>query len=64
MRNMRTAEFFQQLMALMVPGMASIAGGVLAARLSSMHGERAGLLLGLYYGGTGIGIVEVYDVDP
>lgn len=34
-----------------------IAGGVLAARLSSLHPERAGLLLGIYYGGTGVGIV-------
>lgn len=33
-----------------------VAGGVLAARLSSMHGGRAGLLIGLYYGGTGLGI--------
>ncbi|GGC72611.1 YbfB/YjiJ family MFS transporter [Undibacterium terreum] len=33
-----------------------IAGGVLAARLASMHSHRAGLLIGLYYGGTGIGI--------
>jgi len=34
-----------------------IAGGLLAARLGSLHPERAGLLIGLYYGGTGIGIV-------
>ncbi|MBZ2207875.1 YbfB/YjiJ family MFS transporter [Massilia soli] len=34
-----------------------IAGGVLAARLSLLHPERAGLLLGIYYGGTGLGIV-------
>jgi predicted MFS family arabinose efflux permease len=33
-----------------------IAGGVLAARLSSLHPERAGLLIGIYYGGTGLGI--------
>lgn len=33
-----------------------IAGGVLAARLSSLHPERAGLLIGIYYGGTGVGI--------
>ena len=33
-----------------------IAGGVLAARLCSLHPERAGLLIGIYYGGTGIGI--------
>lgn len=34
-----------------------IAGGVLAARLGAMHAQQAGLLIGLYYGGTGIGIV-------
>ena len=33
-----------------------IAGGVLAARLGAMHKARAGFLIGLYYGGTGIGI--------
>lgn len=33
-----------------------IAGGVLAARLGSQHSSRAGLIIGLYYGGTGIGI--------
>lgn len=34
-----------------------ISGGVLAARLSSLHPDRAGLLLGIYYGGTGLGIL-------
>lgn len=34
-----------------------IAGGVLVARLSLLHPDRAGLLLGIYYGGTGLGIV-------
>ena len=34
-----------------------IAGGVLAARLSLLHPNRAGLLIGIYYGGTGVGIV-------
>jgi predicted MFS family arabinose efflux permease len=33
-----------------------IAGGVLAARLGAMHAQRAGFLIGLYYGGTGFGI--------
>jgi predicted MFS family arabinose efflux permease len=33
-----------------------VAGGVLAAQLGSMHRERAGFLIGLYYGGTGLGI--------
>ena len=34
-----------------------IAGGLLAAQLGARHPERMGLLLGLYYGGTGLGIV-------
>ena len=34
-----------------------IAGGVLAARLGSLHPQRAGLLIGIYYGGTGFGIL-------
>ena len=34
-----------------------IAGGVLAARLGALHPHRAGLLIGMYYGGTGLGIV-------
>ncbi len=34
-----------------------VAGGVLAARLAQQHPQQSGLLLGLYYGGTGWGIV-------
>ena len=34
-----------------------VAGGVLAARLGSMFPERSGFLIGLYYGGTGFGII-------
>jgi predicted MFS family arabinose efflux permease len=34
-----------------------VAGSVLAARLGSLQPARGGLLLGLYYGGTGLGIV-------
>jgi len=34
-----------------------VSGGVLAARLGAAHASRAGLLLGVYYGGTGLGIV-------
>lgn len=33
-----------------------ISGGLLAARLGAMHKQRAGFLIGLYYGGTGLGI--------
>jgi len=34
-----------------------VGGGLLAARLASAASARSGLVLGLYYGGTGIGIV-------
>jgi predicted MFS family arabinose efflux permease len=34
-----------------------VAGGVLTARLSALHPRRAGLLIGIYYGGTGLGIL-------
>ncbi len=34
-----------------------IAGGLLAARLAVLQPGRGGLLIGLYYGGTGLGIV-------
>ena len=44
-----------------VTGLASAAGfvggGLLAARLATQPGAPAGLVLGLYYGGTGLGIV-------
>ncbi len=33
-----------------------ITGGVLSARLGSMHRAHAGFLIGLYYGGAGLGI--------
>lgn len=34
-----------------------VSGGVLAARLGARFPSRAGLLLGIYYGGTGLGII-------
>jgi predicted MFS family arabinose efflux permease len=52
----------------MLAGFASalifIAGGVLIARLSAMHPKKSGLIIGLYYGGTGIGIVISTIVVP
>ena len=33
-----------------------VAGGVLAAQLGSIHANKSGLLLGIYYGGPGLGI--------
>ncbi|WLI88349.1 YbfB/YjiJ family MFS transporter [Massilia sp. R2A-15] len=47
----------QRLLAGIASAFIFISGGVLAARLSSLHPERAGLLIGIYYGGTGLGIV-------
>jgi predicted MFS family arabinose efflux permease len=41
-----------------------ISGGLLAARLGAMLPSRGGLLLGLYYGGTGFGIVLSALVVP
>lgn len=34
-----------------------VSGGVLAARLGAARGANAGLVLGVYYGGTGVGII-------
>lgn len=41
-----------------------IAGGVLAARLGSLHPQRAGWLIGVYYSGTGVGIVTASLLVP
>lgn len=51
-----TALFLQRVCAGVASAFVFIAGGVLSAKLGSMNRERAGLLIGLYYGGTGIGI--------
>jgi predicted MFS family arabinose efflux permease len=51
-----TALFLQRVCAGVASAFIFIAGGVLSARLGSMHHERAGFLIGLYYGGTGLGI--------
>ena len=47
----------QRLLAGVASAFVFIAGGLLAARLGAMSPQRSGLLLGLYYGGTGLGIV-------
>ena len=52
-----TLLLVQRLLAGVASAFVFIAGGVLAARLGSLQPRRAGLLLGLYYGGTGLGIV-------
>lgn len=51
------ALFAQRLCAGVASAFMFIAGGVLAARLGSLYSARAGFYIGLYYGGTGIGIV-------
>ncbi|MBA2674317.1 MAG: YbfB/YjiJ family MFS transporter [Ramlibacter sp.] len=51
-----SALFLQRVCAGIASSFIFIAGGVLSARLGSMHSKRAGFLIGLYYGGTGIGI--------
>lgn len=47
----------QRLLAGVASAFVFIAGGLLAARLGSRQPGRGGLVLGLYYGGTGWGIV-------
>jgi MFS family permease len=34
-----------------------VAGGVLVSQLATLHAQRSGLLLGIFYGGPGLGIV-------
>jgi MFS family permease len=47
----------QRLLAGVASALVFIAGGLLAARLGALAPRHMGLLLGLYYGGTGLGIV-------
>ncbi|MDH4375062.1 MAG: YbfB/YjiJ family MFS transporter [Ramlibacter sp.] len=47
----------QRLLVGVASAMLFIAGGLLAARLGAQMPSRNGLLLGVYYGGTGLGIV-------
>lgn len=46
----------QRLLAGVASALVFIAGGLMAARLGTLDGGRSGLLLGIYYGGTGWGI--------
>ncbi|WP_119964090.1 YbfB/YjiJ family MFS transporter [Simplicispira lacusdiani] len=46
----------QRLLAGVASALVFIAGGLMAARLGALDAPRSGLLLGLYYGGTGWGI--------
>ncbi|MEP6558830.1 MAG: YbfB/YjiJ family MFS transporter [Burkholderiales bacterium] len=47
----------QRLLAGVASAFVFVAGGLLAARLAAREPERGGLLLGLFYGGVGFGIV-------
>jgi MFS family permease len=47
----------QRLLAGLASALVFIAGGLLAARLGALQPTRGGFLIGLYYGGTGFGIV-------
>ena len=47
----------QRLLAGVTSAWAFVSGGVIAARLGALRPERSGWLLGIYYGGTGWGIV-------
>ncbi len=48
---------FQRLLAGITSSWTFVAGGLLAARLGTQHPGQAGWLLGIYYGGCGLGIV-------
>ncbi|MDM0075340.1 YbfB/YjiJ family MFS transporter [Variovorax sp. J2P1-59] len=50
------ALLLQRLLAGLASAWVFVAGGLLAARLGTLQPSRSGFLLGLYYGGTGLGI--------
>ena len=52
-----SALLLQRLLAGVASAFVLVAGSLLAVRLGALHSARSGLLIGLYYGGTGIGIV-------
>jgi predicted MFS family arabinose efflux permease len=54
-----TAEplLIQRLLAGIASAWVFVAGGLLAAQLGAQHAGRGGLILGVYYGGVGLGIV-------
>jgi len=41
-----------------------ISGGILVTQLATLHPQRAGFLIGMYYGGTGFGIVAASLLVP
>ncbi len=52
-----TALLVQRLLAGVASALVFVAGGLLAARLGAQRPAHGGLLIGLYYGGAGFGIV-------
>ena len=52
-----SALMLQRLLAGVASALVFATGGLLAARLAALTPERSGFLIGLYYGGTGFGIV-------
>jgi predicted MFS family arabinose efflux permease len=52
-----TPLLLQRLLAGVASALVFIAGGLLAARLGARQPRRSGFLIGIYYGGTGLGIV-------
>lgn len=58
------ALLLQRLLAGIASAWVFVAGGLLAARLGETGAARGGLLLGIYYGGTGFGIVLSALVVP
>ncbi|MGQ2998236.1 MAG: YbfB/YjiJ family MFS transporter, partial [Variovorax sp.] len=51
------ALLLQRLLAGIASAWVFVAGGLMAARLGEADASRGGLLLGIYYGGTGFGIL-------
>jgi MFS family permease len=49
--------FLLRLFAGIFSALVFVGGGILSTQLASLHHSRSGLILGIYYGGTGIGIV-------
>lgn len=47
----------QRVLAGIASALIFISGGLLASRLGALYPQRAGFLIGLYYGGTGFGII-------
>jgi len=54
----------QRLLAGVASAFVFIAGGLMSARLAALQPQRGGFLLGLYYGGTGFGIVLSAGLVP